>query len=288
MPNEVLWTIQRLIQWTTGYFKKHGIEEPRLDAELLLAHVLGKERIYLYTNFEQMLNKDELKKFHELIEKRAHGICVAALTGHRDFMGLDFSVDENVLIPRPDTETWIEKLIQVYRTKQDFHVLDLGTGSGAIILSFLNYCHGASGVGVDISEKALAVAKKNAEKFELTDRVEFREGDFMNAVREDEVFDGIFSNPPYIPTGDIRELAPEVKNEPVLALDGGADGLDFYRILAKEVPSHLKKDGFLAMEVGINQADDVKKMMEETGELELSEIIKDLGGIDRAVVMRKK
>lgn len=288
MASTDIWTIQRILQWTTRYFKNHGVEEARLDAELLLAHVLKKTRIYLYTNFDQMLNRDELAAYHTLVERRAKGICVAALTGHKDFMGLDFFVNEHVLIPRPDTEEWLEKIIQRYRAKGNLHVLDLGTGSGAILLSFLTYCAEADGVGVDISPEALAVAKKNAEYMKLENRVEFRQGDFIDAVNEGELFDGIFSNLPYIPSKDIENLSEDVKHEPHMALDGGEDGLVFYRRLAAKAGNHLKSGGFLAMEVGIYQAEIVHKMMEETGEFDSFEIISDLGGIERAVCCRKK
>jgi release factor glutamine methyltransferase len=287
MPSNDIWTIQRIIAWTTQYFKRNGIEEPRLDAELLLAHVLQKKRIYLYTHFEEMLNREELAAYHQIIEKRVKGICVAALTGHKSFMGLDFAVNEHVLIPRPDTEAWLEKLIQHYRGEQGLKVLDLGTGSGAILLSFLYYCHGIEGTGVDISPEALEVAKENGEKLGVSDRVMWLEGDFLSAVG-DEVYDGIFSNPPYIPSGDIPSLQKEVQNEPILALDGGEDGLKFYRILASEGGKYLKTGGFLAMEVGIHQAEAVRQMLEESGDFTDIETIPDMGGIERAVTARKK
>jgi release factor glutamine methyltransferase len=287
MPSNDIWTIQRIIAWTTQYFKRNGIEEPRLDAELLLAHVLQKKRIYLYTHFEEMLNREELAAYHQIIEKRVKGICVAALTGHKSFMGLDFAVNEHVLIPRPDTEAWLEKLIQHYRGEQGLKVLDLGTGSGAILLSFLYYCQGIEGTGVDISPEALEIAKENGEKLGVSDRVTWVEGDFLSAVG-DEVYDGIFSNPPYIPSGDIPSLQKEVQNEPILALDGGEDGLKFYRILASEGGKHLKKGGFLAMEVGIHQAEAVRQMLEEAGDFTDIETIPDMGGIERAVTARKK
>ncbi|MGP1534910.1 MAG: peptide chain release factor N(5)-glutamine methyltransferase [Dialister pneumosintes] len=288
MTANSVWTIQRILQWTTQYFKIHHIEEARLDAELLLAHVLKKTRIYLYTNFEQILNKSELSEYHALIEKRVQGLCVAVLTGHKSFMGLDFYVNKNVLIPRPDTEEWVEKVIQRYRTVENFKVLDLGTGSGVIVLSFLTYCIGATAVGIDISDDALDVAKKNGVLLSLSERVEWRQGDFLKALKEDELFDGIFSNPPYIPTGEIETLAKEVRHEPYLALDGGIDGLNFYRLLVNGGANHLKPGGFLAFEVGVNQAKIVETMLQKTELFTDFEIIKDLNGIERAIYCRKK
>lgn len=288
MTANSVWTIQRILQWTTQYFKIHHIEEARLDAELLLAHVLKKTRIYLYTNFEQILNKSELSEYHALIEKRVQGLCVAVLTGHKSFMGLDFYVNKNVLIPRPDTEEWVEKVIQRYRTVENFKVLDLGTGSGVIVLSFLTYCIGATAVGIDISDDALDVAQKNGVLLSLSERVEWRQGDFLKALKEDELFDGIFSNPPYIPTGEIETLAKEVRHEPYLALDGGIDGLNFYRLLVNGGANHLKPGGFLAFEVGVNQAKIVETMLQKTELFTDFEIIKDLNGIERAIYCRKK
>ena len=288
MTANSVWTIQRILQWTTQYFKIHHIEEARLDAELLLAHVLKKTRIYLYTNFEQILNKSELSEYHALIEKRVQGLCVAVLTGHKSFMGLDFYVNKNILIPRPDTEEWVEKVIQRYRTVENFKVLDLGTGSGVIVLSFLTYCIGATAVGIDISDDALDVAKKNGVLLSLSERVEWRQGDFLKALKEDELFDGIFSNPPYIPTGEIETLAKEVRHEPYLALDGGIDGLNFYRLLVNGGANHLKPGGFLAFEVGVNQAKIVETMLQKTELFTDFEIIKDLNGIERAIYCRKK
>ena len=288
MTANSVWTIQRILQWTTQYFKIHHIEEARLDAELLLAHVLKKTRIYLYTNFEQILNKSELSEYHALLEKRVQGLCVAVLTGHKSFMGLDFYVNKNVLIPRPDTEEWVEKVIQRYRTVENFKVLDLGTGSGVIVLSFLTYCIGATAVGIDISDDALDVAKKNGVLLSLSERVEWRQGDFLKALKEDELFDGIFSNPPYIPAGEIETLAKEVRHEPYLALDGGIDGLNFYRLLVNGGANHLKPGGFLAFEVGVNQAKIVETMLQKTELFTDFEIIKDLNGIERAIYCRKK
>lgn len=288
MAGSTIWTIKKLLLWTTHYFQEHHLDSPRLDAELLLAHVLHKQRIYLYTDFDLIVEPSELSLYREYIKKRVSGVSTAAIIGEKEFMGLTFKVNEDVLIPRPDTETWLEKVIQYHRNEQGLHVADLGTGSGAILLSFLYYCREDTGVGVDISEKALALAEENGRNLKMDDRVTWRRGDYLTALEEGELFDGILTNPPYIPTGDIRGLAEEVRHEPMNALDGGADGLTFYRKLAEGAAEHLKDGGFLAAEFGIHQAADVVNLLKETGKFDSFEVITDYGGIERAVYCRKK
>ena len=273
MAGNTLWTIKKLIDWTTQYFRNHAIEDPRLDVELLLSHVLKKQRIFLYTDFEQIVNPEELAQFKSYIQKRVKGISTAAIIGEKDFMGLTFHVNENVLIPRPDTETWLA---------------DLGTGSGAILLSFLYYCKEAKGVGVDISPKALEVAKENGEQLKLSDRATWLEGDYIDALPAEMLYDGILTNPPYIPSADISGLAQEVRSEPLLALDGGDDGLIFYRRLAEKAADHLKPGGFLAMEFGIHQWEPILDLFKATGQFEDFEVIKDYGGIERAIYCKRK
>ena len=287
MAGNTIWTIKKLIDWTTQYFKNHHIEDPRLDVELLLSHVLKKQRIFLYTDFEQIVNPEELAQFKSYIQKRVKGISTAAIIGEKDFMGLTFHVNENVLIPRPDTETWLEKVIQYHRGDPDIQVADLGTGSGAILLSFLYYCKEAKGVGVDISPKALEVAKENGEQLKLSDRATWLEGDYVDALPADTLYDGILTNPPYIPSEDIAGLAQEVKSEPMLALDGGDDGLIFYRQLAEKAADHLKPGGFLAMEFGIHQWEPILELFKATGQFEDFEVIKDYGDIERAIYCKK-
>ncbi len=282
-----IWTIRRLLTWTTDYFQKHGIEEPRLDAEILLGHVLGKSRIYLYTEVKQIVDRAELSAYKELIQKRVAGFCAAVLVGKREFMGLSFSVNEHVLVPRPDTEAWLETIIERYRNLPNISLLDLGTGSGAIAVSFLAFCKEARAVAVDCSEEALAVARENGTAAGVDKRIEWRCGDFLQAVGSEEMFDVILSNPPYIPSAEIETLAPEVRHEPKTALDGGADGLDFYRILAKDAAAHLKEGGLLAVEVGAGEAPAVAALFAENPALSAAEILCDYGGIERAVCVRK-
>ena len=288
MAANTLWTIQRLLAWTTQYFQHHEIESPRLDAELLLAKVLHKQRIFLYTDFEEIVNPEELALFKSFIQKRVKGISTAAIIGEKEFMGLTFHVNEDVLIPRPDTETWLEKVIQYHRNDGAIEVADLGTGSGAILLSFLYYCKEAKGVGIDISEKALAVAKENGKELAMEERAAWTLGDYIDALPEGVLYDGILSNPPYIPRADIAHLQKEVKHEPMLALDGGEDGLVFYRRLAEKAAAHLKEGGFLAVEFGIHQWEEILSLLKETGAFDDFEVIKDYGDIERAIYCRKK
>ncbi len=287
MAANQVWNIRRLLTWTTQYFENHHIESPRLDAELLLAHVLKKQRIFLYTDFDLIVNPEELALFKSYIQKRVKGISTAAIIGEKEFMGLTFHVNEDVLIPRPDTETWLEKVMQYHRSEAGLTVADLGTGSGAILLGFLYYCKEAQGVGVDISEKALETAKGNAESLGLADRTEWILGDYVDALPEGTLYDGILTNPPYIPAKEIDTLQVEVRHEPRLALDGGEDGLDFYRRLAEKAADHLKDGGFLAMEFGIHQWEPILALFKETGKFEDFEVIKDYGGIERAIYCKK-
>lgn len=285
---ETVWTAGALLTWTTKYFESRGIESPRLDAEILLSHVLKKPRIALYTDFDQIVSLDERATYREWVQKRVTGYSVAAITGEKEFMGLTFSVNEHVLIPRPDTETWLEKVIQYHRNDGELTIADLGTGSGVLLISFLHYNQKARGIGIDISDKALEVAKRNGELADTSSRIEWRQGDYTDAIKAGEMFDGILTNPPYIPTSDIENLAEEVKSEPRIALDGGDDGRSFYSRLAKSAPDVLVPGGFIAAEVGIGQAQIVKDMLCDTGAFEQFEIIKDYGGIERAVYARRK
>ena len=279
-----IWTIGRILQWTEQYFQSKEMDTPRLDGEVLLSHVLGKDRIYLYTHYDQPLIQEELDAFRPLVQERAKGHCVAAIIGEKDFMGLTFKVNDKVLIPRPDTETLIEYVLGAYSKNSDVHILDVCTGPGTILLSLLHYLPNACGVGLEISTDALSVAKENGERFNLNDRVQLLESDMFSAlVGNAEKFDLIVSNPPYIRTGDAKLLSQDVLNEPHIALFGGEDGLEFYRILAKACGTYLKSQGRIAFEIGYDQAEAVKALLEETGQYSNIQCIADLGGNDRVV-----
>lgn len=290
-----IWTIGKILKWTEEYFQKYNIENPRLDAEVLLGYVMNKERIFLYVHFDQPLDSEELAKFKECIKKRAMKMPVAYITGVREFMGLDFKVTEATLIPRPDTEilveTAMERLGKIAGNEAGTGkcFADLGTGSGAICLSILNYMKEIEAVTVDISPKAIAVAKENAEKFAVSDRIEFLEGDFLKPLENKGKFTAILSNPPYIPKQDILGLESDVKDfEPMGALDGGIDGLDFYRQLLVKSANYIEDGGFLAIEIGINQSQAILEMAKRNLMWGKVEVIKDLAGIDRCVVLWKK
>ena len=279
-----IWTIGRILQWTEQYFQSKEMDTPRLDGEVLLSHVLGKDRIYLYTHYDQPLIQDELDAFRPLVQQRAKGHCVAAIIGEKDFMGLTFKVNDKVLIPRPDTETLIEHVLGTYPKDSNVRILDVCTGPGTILLSLLHYLPNACGVGLEISTDALLVAEENGERFNLNDRVQFLESDMFSALAGNaEKFDLIVSNPPYIRTEDAKLLSQDVLNEPHIALFGGEDGLVFYRILAKECGAYLETNGRVAFEVGYDQAEAVRKLLEATGQYSNIQFIADLGGHNRVV-----
>ena len=279
-----IWTIGRILQWTEQYFQNKEMDTPRLDGEVLLSHVLGKDRIYLYTHYDQPLIQEELDAFRPLVQERAKGHCVAAIIGEKDFMGLTFKVNDKVLIPRPDTETLIEHVLGTYAKDSEVRILDVCTGPGTILLSLLHYLPNACGVGLEISMDALTVAEENSERFSLNDRVQLLESDMFSALDGNaEKFDLIVSNPPYIRTGDAKLLSQDVLNEPQIALFGGEDGLEFYRILAKKCDTYLKPQGRIAFEIGYDQAEEVKSLLKEASHYSNIQCIADLGGNNRVV-----
>lgn len=285
--NREVWTVGSILKWTEQYFLGKGVESPRLDSEVLLSHVLQKERIYLYVHFDEPLQPEELASFKEMIKKRVSGLPVAYILGYKEFMGLNFSVSPAVLIPRPDTEILVEAVLERFKKMETVEFADIGTGSGAIALSLLKNLPKASCSAVDISREALAVAEKNAEDLGVYERVEFHCGDLLSPVKERR-FDAILSNPPYIPNAEIDGLEPEVRSEPRGALAGGTDGLDFYRRLICEGIALLKPRGFMAFEVGIHQAACVAEIAAAFPDLGDAVILKDYGGIERVVLLDKR
>ncbi len=284
---EPLWTIGSILTWTKQYFADKGVASPRLDAEVLLSHVLGKDRMYLYVNFDQPLEAGELAVFREAVKKRAMRVPVAYITGRREFFGLPFAVTPAVLIPRPDTEVLVETALRRLQEADSPLVLDIGTGSGAIIVSLLRKLPTARGMATDISAEALAVAADNAANLGVADRLELCRGDLLTPVAG-LAFDAIVSNPPYISARDMAALEPELGYEPRGALAGGADGLDFYRRLAGGAAAHLKPGGFLAVEVGAGQARQVAALATEATGLAAAEIVKDYAGVERVVVLERR
>lgn len=278
--------------WGIKRLEKAGIEEFRLDAWYLLENLTKISRALFYAYPEKELTKDEAAQYKESIQRRADRIPLQHITGVQEFMGLTFSVNEHVLIPRQDTETLVEQALCLLekerKTKGKLRLLDLCTGSGCILLSVLWHAekNGAkssgedlSGVGADLSEEALAVAAENAKRLGI--EAEFIKGDLFENIEGS--FDMILSNPPYIRTEEIQTLQEEVRlYDPFEALDGKEDGLYFYRRIIKESGTYLKHGGWLAFEIGYNQAEAVSGLLQEAGYVKI-EVKKDLAGLDRVV-----
>jgi release factor glutamine methyltransferase len=281
-----VWTIGGILEWTKQYFGAKGVDNPRLDAEVLLSHILQQDRLYLYVHFDQPLSPRELSAFRECVRKRAARVPVAYITGEKEFFGLTFSVSPAVLVPRPETELLVEAAVKRLQQKKAARILDLGTGSGAIAISVLSELTEACGIAVDISPDALAIAKENAAGHGVDSRLDFYQGDLWQPVKGMR-FDAILSNPPYIPAADISGLAPEVRCEPVLALDGGTDGLNYYRRLLHDGELHLSPGGFMAFEIGVTQAAAIRRLAEGSA-LVIREIIADYAGIERVVVLTSR
>ncbi|MGM9533769.1 MAG: peptide chain release factor N(5)-glutamine methyltransferase [Intestinibacter sp.] len=242
-------------------------DTPRLDVELLLKKALGDvDSMYIRMNLDKALSDEQEKYFLEMMKDRLNERPIAYIIGNREFMGLDFFVKEGVLIPRPDTETLVEEIINICNNKTGLNILDIGTGSGAITVSLAKYLDKSHVVSVDISDIALEIASKNAISNNVDGRIDFIKSDVFSNVPDEMKFDIIVSNPPYIKKADISGLDRQVKDfEPYNALEGGEDGLDFYRRITEESRQFLKQDGILAYEVGHDQASDVSKIMQQNG-----------------------
>lgn len=264
--------------------KNSGSESPKLDAELLLSHVLGCTRLELKTR-DVVLNAAQEKQFNSLLSRRLNREPLAYILGLKEFWSMDFAVSPAVLCPRPDTEILVQTALSLRHSATSPHILDLGTGSGAILLSLLAELPHATGIGIDISLQALEMARKNAVDLGLASRADFLLGSWCDGLSDS--FDLIVSNPPYIESSVISGLAPEVaKFEPKLALDGGMDGLDAYRVLIPQLQKHLRLSGWVVLEVGEGQAFAVQQLMSEQ-KLDHFSIIKDTQGIDRCVIAQR-
>ena len=257
---------------------------PRLDVEILLQKVLDVDRLYILLNLERVLSEDEELLFNKFINERLNNRPIAYIVGNREFMGLDFYVEEGVLIPRPDTEILVEEVIELGKNKGSINILDIGTGSGAITVSLAKYLNNAKITSVDISDVALQIAKRNAIENDVYDKINFIRSDLFTNIDKNMKFDIIVSNPPYIKREVIETLDKQVKDfEPYNALEGGIDGLDFYRAITLQSKDYLKRGGILAYEVGHDQSEDVSKLMEMNGYTNIY-TRKDLQQIDRVVI----
>jgi release factor glutamine methyltransferase len=277
------WTILDLLRWTTDHFAAKGIESPRLDAELLLASALGVDRLRLYLDFEKPVVEEERARFRALVRRRGEErVPVAYLTGRREFWSLPLAVTADVLIPRPETETLVEAVVaRAGRRDVARTALDLGTGSGAIALALASEWPAAQLVATDLSDAALAVARKNAESLGLAGRIDFAAGDGFEPVAGQR-FHAIVSNPPYVAEADAASLAPELRHEPRLALFAPGDGTAQLRRIAAGAPAHLVPGGLLALELAPAQAADVTQCLGAAGFDAIAEH-RDLAGRVRAV-----
>jgi release factor glutamine methyltransferase len=264
-------------------------DSPRLDIELLIRKVLGDvDKLYIHLNLNKELNSEEKNKLIDMVDQRKKGRPIAYILGTREFMGLDFNVCEGVLIPRPDTEILVEEVINLCKDVKNPVILDIGTGSGAISISLAKYITHSKVYSFDISDIALETGKVNAINNNVEHKISFVKSDLFDSIKDKNiVFDVIVSNPPYIRKKDIPTLHTQVKDyEPYIALEGGEDGLDFYKKITKESVNYIKANGILAYEVGHDQAIDVKDIMIQNGYHNIT-IKEDLSGIDRVVIGHK-
>ncbi len=274
-------TIKQAITKGMIMLKSNNVESPKLKARLLLQYVLDKPRQYIIVYDNKEIDKQQQWQYFVNIEKLTKGIPLQHITHRQEFMKMDFFVDENVLIPRSDTEILVEEVIKIAQKYNSPRILDLCTGSGAIAISLKKFVPNADITAVDISEKALEIAQKNAEKLEA--KINFVKSNLFDKL-DNKKFDIIVSNPPYIRKDEIKKLSEEVQKEPKIALDGGEDGLDFYRIIAEQAINYLKTGSFLCFEIGYNQKNDVIKIIEDEQNYKNTYCKKDLYGNDRIII----
>ena len=285
-----LWTTRRLLEWTAEYFKGRGLENPRLETELLLARALRTNRVGLYLRYDDVPTDPERTAFRELVKRRAAGEPSAYLVGHKDFYSLDFDVSADVLIPRPETETLVLEGVEFLRARAKSEpgfvprILDIGTGSGALAIALARNLPGARVVAVDISAPALAVAKRNAEKHAVADRIEFRESDLFAAVGADERFDLIASNPPYVSRSEYDALDKSVRDfEPRIALLSGETGTEIVARIFDGAPAHLEPGGRLLVEISPMIAEASLALLGDSPFNRYS-VINDYAGLKRVIL----
>mgnify|MGYP003673282885 FL=1 len=286
------WTVLRLLEWTTNFFKSRGSESPRLDAEVLLAHARDCARIELYTAFSEVPTEEQRVAFREMIRRRGEGTPVAQLVGYREFYSLRFRVDENVLIPRPETEHLVIEALDVAKamkiSDRPIRVADVGTGSGAIAITLAKNIKNAEITAIDLSEAALKIATWNAEHLKVTDSVRFVHSDLFDSVTEPATFDIICSNPPYVSESEYEQLDPTVRNhEPREALVAGIDGMDIIKRLLETAPQRLEIGGRLIIEISPMIAELCEELVEVTPTLGDLRFIKDLSGQRRIISMAR-
>ena len=292
-PQHPEWTILKVLQWAATYFKRHDIDSPRATAEILLAHALAAERIDLYVHYDQPLNARELSRFKAIIKRRIKREPVAYILGHKEFWSLDLAVTPNVLIPRPETECLVERALAYLAADSDSArqcILELGTGSGAILIALASENAQHTYWGTDISAAALQIAQRNAVGHGLAGNIHFLVADWFApfAISMDS-FDMIISNPPYIRRGDLKRLQPEIQAfEPLVALDGSEDGLHCLRHIIQSAHLYLKPGGMLLLEMGHDQKAPLKQIIQRCDQYEDVAFYTDYSGYDRIVAMRKQ
>jgi release factor glutamine methyltransferase len=265
-----------------------GVSDARLDAGSLLGHVLSHDRTYLIAHGDDPVTGEQIDRFRALIARRAAREPLQYIVGHQEFFKLTFEVTPDVLIPRPETELVVEAALEVADREQSLSILDVGTGSGCIMISLLHELQKADATATDISSGALGVARRNAHRHNVSDRVTFIQSDSLSRLTQSAPFSLIVSNPPYIPAEDIAMLQREVReHEPLTALASGADGLDHIRALLRETPPLLRQDGYFIFEIGYGQSDAIERLV-DYAIWHLIEVRKDLQSIPRTVVLQKQ
>lgn len=280
------WTIGRLLMWTVDYLKKHGAESPRLDAEVLLAKARDCKRIDLYAAYGEEASDELRSTFRDLVSRRAKGMPVAYLVGHKEFYSLDFEVTPDVLIPRPETEQVVVALLDFAKARGEeaLAVADVGTGSGILAVCAAKFLPQATVTAIDVSVAALAVARKNAERHGVAERIAFVESDLFAVMPEGEKFDAIVSNPPYISTAEMAELPADVKNyEPHVALEAGEKGTAVIEPLVAQAAERLHSGGLLLIEISPIIAGAVEQLVRDSGGFELLPTLHDGAGHARVI-----
>ena len=281
-----IWHVLELLEWTTSYFDKHNIPNPRLDAEVLLGHLLDKSRLQLYLHFDMPVFQKDLTVFRELIKKRIERTPISYLTKHKEFMSLDFYIDERVLIPRPETEFIVETVLNSTNSNPQ-RILEIGTGSGIIAISLAVNMPECEIIATDISKEALVVAEKNRDTHSCEERITLMQGDLYEPIQSQDTpkFHWIVSNPPYVASTERNNISSDVyEYEPHIALFAGNDGLAIIRRLIAEAPKFLLPKGQLIFEIGEKQSEHVKELLDKQSEFKDFQLINDYAGIERVVI----
>lgn len=277
-------TIKETLKKAICLLNTKAIEEPILKSKILLSNCLNKPKEFLFIHENDELSLEIEKEFFKKIDKLCNNVPLQYITNQQEFMGLNFYVNENVLIPRSDTEVLVEAVINNIYKEKSIKILDMCTGSGIVAVALAKNCPKVEITAIDKSSDALEVAIKNAKLNDVQDKIKFIKSDMFESINEK--YDIIVSNPPYIETEIIKTLSKDVQNEPKMALDGGRDGLDFYKIIAKNVNGFLKENGKVFLEIGYNQKETVTKIFKEIERFKNITCIKDLAGLDRVIIAR--